>query len=530
MQETLEYIKQAFELKSQKCYKQAIEMLYKALEEENENTEILYQLGELYFLLNNLHRSLRYLEKVLLKNDRHIEALKILKKIYTCSENFQNACFTAEKIYSIEKTPENLIEMINTISKTKNLDKLKDLDENELKNDEVIYAVANAYYENKNSDQAKNNLKQALQINPENEDALVLLGKIYFDESEFEKSKNIFNSLSKSSENPEVLNFLGLFATEDMQFIDAIKYFSKASSIRKYEPRYLYNLANAYFFNGWLKEAETSYINAIMLAPDVEGYRYSLAYLYYEKGEFEKAQKEIDFILEHNTCYYPAHVLNALLKYEKKDFLGAQLELENTIKSGYEDNFALSSLAKVYTELSLYEKAENSIKKAIDNNPESLNYLCTLADIYISEENYEKAIETVEKVININENYICAYAIGAKAAYEMKDYDKTKNFAQQTISLDMNFAAGYYYLALVRFEEKDYEEAVECMKRAILYDVNNALYYAAMSDIFKEKGDYTTAFEYMKEAENISPDTDYRIKYAQLASLKRKANKNLTSE
>ena len=60
MQETIEYIKQAFELKSQQCYKQAIEMLYKALEIENNNLEILFQLGELYFLLNNFARSQQY--------------------------------------------------------------------------------------------------------------------------------------------------------------------------------------------------------------------------------------------------------------------------------------------------------------------------------------------------------------------------------------------------------------------------------------------------------------------------------------
>ena len=72
MQETIEYIKQAFELKSQQCYKQAIEMLYKALELESDNIEILFQLGELYFLLNNFARSQQYLEKVLLQNENHV--------------------------------------------------------------------------------------------------------------------------------------------------------------------------------------------------------------------------------------------------------------------------------------------------------------------------------------------------------------------------------------------------------------------------------------------------------------------------
>ena len=63
--QSLQYIKQAFELKEQKYYKPAIEMLYKALEVENDNIEILYQIGELYFLINNYTRALQYLEKVL---------------------------------------------------------------------------------------------------------------------------------------------------------------------------------------------------------------------------------------------------------------------------------------------------------------------------------------------------------------------------------------------------------------------------------------------------------------------------------
>lgn len=80
--EVLEYIKQAFDLKSQGCYKQAVEMLYKALEAENDNAEILFQLGELYFLLQNYGRASKYLERVLVKNPKHIDSLKLLRKIY----------------------------------------------------------------------------------------------------------------------------------------------------------------------------------------------------------------------------------------------------------------------------------------------------------------------------------------------------------------------------------------------------------------------------------------------------------------
>ena len=76
--EVLDYIKQAFELKAQGCFKQAIEMLYKTLETESSNTEILYQLGDLYFQLQNYNRSEGYLEKVLAINPSHIKILQSL--------------------------------------------------------------------------------------------------------------------------------------------------------------------------------------------------------------------------------------------------------------------------------------------------------------------------------------------------------------------------------------------------------------------------------------------------------------------
>ena len=86
----------------------------------------------------------------------------------------------------------------------------------------------------------------------------------------------------------------------------------------------------------------------------------------------------------------------------------------------------------------------------------------------------------------------------------------------------MNYSGGYFYLAMVRFAENDYDEAIECMKRAIMFDVNNAEYYAKMSDIYKAKEDFKTALDYIKEAESISENTEYKLKYKELAALNRK--------
>ena len=522
MQETLEYIKQAFELKNQQCYKQAIEMLYKALEIETDNLEVLFQLGELYFLLNNYPRAQHYLEKVLSKNDKHVESLELLIKIYEFLHEAEKAFTCAEKLLELQNNSKHIIKLIEIASKKGNIKRIEEYENSDDSN--ILYAVAKAFYDNKLIDKSEEKLNKAIDIESNNENALVLIGKIYFDKNEFEKAKEIFSKFPKTTDNPEILNYQGLFALESLDFTQAIKCFSKASNIDKQNSKYFYNLGNAYFYNGWIKEALTAYLQAIRLEPENNGFRYSIAYLYFEQKQFEKAQSEIDYILKEDANYAPAHVLNALLKFENKDYLNAKIELETNIKNGYNDNFTLVSLVKVYSELGILDKAEEIIQKVIERNPKSLNYKCNYAQILCRVKKYNEALKIVDEIIQENENYIMAYIVGAQASFENKDFEKAKYYAQNAISLDINFAGGYYYLALVRFEEKDYDEAIECMKRAIYYDVDNAEYYAEMSGIYEAKGDIKTALEYVKEAENISGSTEYKMIYQRLASQNRKNN------
>lgn len=521
--EVLEYIKQSFELKSKGFYKQAIEMLYKALDLENDNNELLFQLGELYFLLNNYQRSLQYLEKIVEDEPFHYESLILIKKIYLREQRYSGAKEIALKLFEHYKSSVSLAELIEILGKLKetvDFEKYLSLD---IADKKVKFAVAKAYFENSELEKAKNILEDFSES--DNDELKILLGKIYFDENNFEKSRVIFESFSATSSNPEILNYRGLFAIEDMKFIDAIKYFAKAASLNNQNAKYLFNLANAYFYNGWFEESSKTYQKAICLDPENIDYRYALAYLYYEEKSFEKARKEVDVILGKNKDYSQAIVLDALLKLESKDFLGAQNELETNLEKNPNDSFTKSALSKTYLALNLYEKAEKIVNDLIRDDNENLSLLSDLCEIYIADKKYDDALKIVESLKVINENYITAYVLGAKAAYYKKDLELAKEYAQEAIALDMNCAEGYYYLALVRFDSADCDEAVECMKRAIMHDLNNPAYYAKMSEIYKVSGDFKTAIDYIKEAESIDNSTEYKIMYSELVSLNRKSQK-----
>lgn len=517
--QSLQYIKQAFELKDKKFYKPAIEMLYKALEIENDNIEILFQIGELYFLINNYARAIDYLEKVLAINPTHTEALKLFKIIKERQGNLDSALEISTKLFETQQNTENLKELVKILVKLKLFCEIDKYKTSEFFNSDVKIECAEALYVNGETEQAKELLKDC---NPDDEKVLLLIGKIKFDENKLEEAKEIFEKIGKNSQNPEVLNFLGLFELEKMNFIEAIKDFSKAANFDKENSKYLYNLGNAYFYNGWGEEAQKAYSKALYLNPDNLDYRYSLAYLYFDQKDYQKAQKEIDAILDINPEHPQARVLKALILEVNKDFLGAEQILEENLSKGFNDDFTKMSLSKIYLDLNIFDKAKNLVNEVIEKNPENLDYLSDLANIYIKEKEYDKALELAEKILELNPNYIAGNILGAKASYLKEDFETAKDYAQEAISLDLNCSQGYYYLALVRFKTEDTDEAIECMKRAILYDLNNPEYYAQMSEFYKSKQDYKSALEYISEAESLDNSNKYKFMYSELVKLNRK--------
>ena len=517
--QSIDYIKQAFELKESKNYKHAIEMLYKVLEIENDNLEILSQIGELYFLMNNYTRAVQYFEKVLQIDSSHVNSLKYMRIIKERLGDLDSSLEFAQKIFEVSPGCENLKDLIKVLVKLNLFCEIDKYIDSEFFNDDVKFECINALYSNGEQEKAKN-LLQTCDIDDEN--VLFIRGKIKFDENDFEGAEEIFNRIGKNSQNPEILNYLGLFELERMDFINAIKNFSKAANLDKSNSLYYFNLGNAYFYNGWMEEAQKAYQKALYINPENIDYRYALAYLHYDCEEFVKAQTEIDAILEANVHHSQAKVLKALLLAQNKDYIGACKILEQNLKDGNSDDFTKSSLSKIYVELNMFSKAEELIGEIVKNNPENLNYMTELGELYFKIKNYDKANEVAEKILEINSNYIAGDILGAKSSFEKGDLELAKTYAQDAISLDINCSQGYYYLALVREKSGDIEEAIECMKRAILYDLNNPKYYVKMSEFYQAIGKYEDAFAYIKEASDIDKSAKNQELYMQLAGILRR--------
>ena len=525
--EVLNYITKSFELKRQGFYKPAIEMLYKALTIENNNVEILSQLAELYYLLENNKRAINYIEKTLEINPLHIDCLKLMKTIYYNDNNFIEAHKAAVKIYQLNPTPANFAERLKILNKMKDFETVENLENSNIEfDDEIYYQFAVSHYQYKDYQKAIEYLEKAITLNPENKKTELFLAEIYYLNGDIEKSKNIFLKYKDDDENALIMNYIGLFKLDENKTEEAIDYLSRAVKLEPQNAKFTYNLANAYIENGWYEEF-LKYMNiAICLEPENIDYRYSLAYSYYTNHQYEKSLNEVKNILKINPDNTDAKILNALLKGEFGDPVAAKADLDEIVRKNTKNVFALSSLAKCYAELNQKDKSCEIMKKVIEIEPTLLN-LTNYANSLIDNKSYGEAQEIIEKIKDNNPKYVDGYILQAKNYIQIKEYDLAFDSAQQIIELDQNNAQGYFYNALALFEQGDTSFALESMKKAISLDVNNPMYYIQMGEFYQKLGRFEDALAYVGEAASIDKSAKNKELYASLASIVRKSKQNM---
>lgn len=522
--EVLDYITKSFDLKRQGFYKPAIEMLYKALSLENNNEEILSQLAELYFLLENNERAIHYIEQTLEINPLHSECLKLMKKIYYNDGKYVEAQKAAVKVFELNPTAQNFADKIQILNKINDFETVKDLEHANFEfDDEIYYQFAIAHYQNSDYSGAIKLLEKARELKPNDVRIETLLGEVYYLNNEFDKSKEVFKKYEKEDENAVIMNYLGLFKLDENRIEDAISYFSRAVKLDSQNSKYAYNLSNAYFENGWMDEA-VKYMNiAICLEPENCEYRYAQAYSFYVNSKYDKSLSEVKNILKINSGYTNAKVLEALIKGKMGDPVYAKVELDKIVKENPKNDFALYSLAQICIDLDQINTASKLMDKVVTLAPTLVNKT-EYANLLIENKSYGEAQEVIEKILEENPKYIEGYVLQAKNYIFMKDYECAFETAQEIIEIDQNNAEGYFYNALALFEIGDTNFAIESMKKAISLDVNNAMYYVRMSEFYQKLGQNENALAYISEAASIDESAQNKELYAKLASVVRKSH------
>lgn len=340
-----EIIQNAFVLKSQGHYKHAIEAFYKALEIDNSSSELLLEIADLYYLMNDEERAVNYIEQSLDKNPAHIASLELLKKIFIAKKAWKEAEQTARNIFAISKNEYDLAKILNLLNIQ---DKFSEVVSNNIDtdNNEVLYELAFANFKLNRLEQAESIINRVLDTKAEQK-YLLLKGKILLKSSRERESLEVLEQLKVDDTDADFLNFAGTVKQYNGEYKDAINYFLAASKISAKKDEYYYNCASTYFKMGEIQLAKKYYNLAISIAPDNPNYHFALANLYYSEKHYKRALEELKY------DFFEAKLLKSIILYDTGYLAIAKKEFDKLIQERSDDPIVNRYMARIEEELKI---------------------------------------------------------------------------------------------------------------------------------------------------------------------------------
>lgn len=528
-----EYIKKAFEYKASGNYKQAIELFYKALTLDSESSEIMSEIAGLYFKINNTDRAIEYYEQALLSDPFNVNIKYNLALVYKYIGNMDKAINLLDSVYAKNPKLEYIIDLIHSLYLEGRFEEAISLYNKsaykDSQSDILHYYVGLSSFSLGNQDLAEEFYKKSLHHNPNNQDVKFSLAELLFEKKLYDEAEKLLLNVLETKICSKAYYLLGEINFAKNQLDKAINYFSIAANIEFKNPVYFYELATVYSLKGFFKEAEETFQKAIKLSPNNLLYNYALAYLYYNSGEKPKAKQKLSYILSINPHHIDALVLKALMASDEDDVMSANKIIDEVLESTSTNDFAFYVKSILYKKLSWWEKAIETIEKALSLKPASLEYLSELAFYYYEAKFYGDTKKICKKIIDIDNKYLFAYIMLGKVYVITKDYKNALKYLDAAIEYDKNSHEAYYLKAKVLKESDLKGTAIDTAKIAVSLSPDKLEYYEFIAQCNYELRNYKDAYFYYKEASDIDIlNVNYKYYMAKCSQMLKDNNNAMT--
>jgi tetratricopeptide (TPR) repeat protein len=239
----------------------------------------------------------------------------------------------------------------------------------------------------------------------------------------------------------------GLFLAQNGNCKDAILKFKEAIALDNNFPEAHHDLGNCYRITGQYKDAIKETEKSILLAPqDWTSYRLDLGHLYIEQGQWKSAINQLNILrqLDFNMAkQLEGDILFARgqkLKFGEVAADGTAYMLRKPIldknKKQAWDLFQQTAtyINNINTDSS--EKAVDSLKKAIELDPENNMYYLFLARIYANQRRYGDAINILEPYLSQYPKDINILYMLAALYMQVKKYNNALAYFEKIKEID----------------------------------------------------------------------------------------------
>ncbi len=371
---------------------------------------------------------------------------------------------------------------------------------------EPIYKLAHIHFIIGNYDKSRLNLQKILEVEPDNIDAKVLLGKIYIKQNDFENAKSYFFAINEKSQI--VLYYQALFDILYGQYNEAKNKFVAAKKLSSTDTK----------IAEYIDLYQASFTEYELYSDGQEIFLMTLfCKNFNETEEYELAIDLSRRVIKQKEDYRDVWIMlgYAYLNLEQYNF--ALNAFDKAYKLDPEKSETQYFLGLTYYELNNLDSAIAYLEVSIKNGFEpKIQALQKLAEIYMEEEDYDKSVKTYEKILKINDSDIESFIKPVWLYLEFLDKPKTAlELAEKASIKHPDDARTYNLLGWAYIGNKDYDNAAVNLKKSIDMDKSLPEPYYNFGRLYEEQRQYEKALKFYKKAYELDSESSIGVMSAQ---------------
>jgi tetratricopeptide (TPR) repeat protein len=358
------------------------------------------------------------------------------------------------------------------------------------------YQLARAYLQNNNMNQAAVVLDQALSLNPNYDDAVLLLGQINLATGHGDK---VIEPLTRLLQRrPDMRNaalvLAGAYGSLD-RFDDAAIVLEEQAKVAPNDPQPQMALGMTYRQAKRYKEAGEAFEKAARLAPDNPFSIDQLIELDLLDKHFDAARQRVRSLSQKTPNLPAGHYWEGKILAAEGKWDLAEAELQKTLQLDPNFSGAYDLLIQTYLATNKLPQAVNELQAMLAKNPNNTPSLMTLALVYEKMKDYPKACDAYEKLLTTAPNFVPALNDLAYLYTEhLNDLDKAYDLASKAHGLLGQDASVGDTLGWILYKRGDYQQALQLLQESaqkagdnpeIQFHLGMAAYMMGQTDVAK---------------------------------------------
>jgi tetratricopeptide (TPR) repeat protein len=332
----------------------------------------------------------------------------------------------------------------------------------------IKYQLARAYLKNNNTNQAKVALDQAISINPNYDDAILLLAEINLKTGHSEIVIEPLTRLLKK--NPDLrraaLVLAAAYGSLD-RFDDAAAVIGEQARLAPQDPQAQMALGLTFRQAKRNDEARQAFEKVAELAPDSLWPVDQLVELDLLDKHFDAARQRIRRQFQKTPDSPAAHFFEGKIMTAEGKWDAAEAELQKTLQLDPNFSNAYDWLVQTYLATNKLPQAVSQLQAELSKDPNNSSALMTLALVYERMKDFPKARDAYEKLLSIKPDFARALNNLAYLYSErLNDLDKAYDLARKARDLQAQDASVGDTFGWVLYKRGEYQQALTVLQES----------------------------------------------------------------